>query len=397
LLSKGGYKVIALAQKKLGTTLSSSVLADMKFQGFLALVDEPAIGVERAIKSSIEAGIRPIILTGDHPETARYIAKKVGLRVEDDEIITPPILESLNNSSLVKVLGKAKIFARITPLDKINIVKKLQEMGYSVAVTGDGVNDAPALKEAQVGIAMGIKGTDISRDAADIVLSNDKYDTIISAIEYGRAIYDNIKNIITQLISTNFTEILLVFVTFIAGLPVPFVTLQILWMNLIIESFASLSMSFEKPSQSILKEKPRPSGVNSMRGAITYSIKLALVSFIFSLGVYLWGLNLSITKARTLVFCYIVFSELVFAFSIRSKKRIWQSPKSFIENHYLIYSALIAILFQLLIFINPMAKIFSITSLNASEWLALVILTISTFLIVEVIRYYGDQKEKHTR
>lgn len=392
LMSKDGYKVIALADKHLGS-LSSSVLSGMNFHGFFALIDEPSAGVEKAIKSSISAGIRPIIMTGDHPETARYIANKVGLKVSDDEILNAFEFERLSRTGLIRALGKVKVFARVTPQDKIKIVKMLQETGYSVAVTGDGVNDAPALKEAQVGIAMGIKGTDIARDSADIILSDDKFGTIIAAIEYGRTIYDNIKNIVTQLIATNFTEILLVFVTFVAGLPLPFVTLQILWMNLTIESFAALSMSFERPSRNVLKESSRPSGENSMKGAIKYSISLALISFVISLAIYLWGVNLSIAKARTLVFCYIVFSELVFALSIRSKKRIWQSPKSFVENRYLVYAAIIAVFLQLSIFYKPVANIFSIVPLSAMEWFVLGALVVITFLLAEFIRHSKDKKK----
>lgn len=391
LLSKEGYKVLAMANKQLGT-LKSSALSGMDFQGLFAFVDEPVRGVAEAMKSAIAAGIRPIMITGDHPETARYIGNKVGLNIKDGEVMTATELMTLKKTELIRALGQVKVFARVTPTDKIKIVQKLQELGYSVAMTGDGVNDAPALKEAEVGIAMGVKGTDIARESADIILSNDQYGTIISAIEYGRTIYDNIKNIVTELVSSNFNEILLVFAAFIFGLPLPFVTLQILWVNLIIESFAGLSFSFEKPSKHVLKEKPRSNNINSMRSSIVYSVYLALFSFSLSFLIYLWGLDFSVVVARTLVFTYIVLSELAFALSIRSKKRIWQSPMSFFENHYLICSVFLAIFLQGLLFLKPLAEIFSITTLNYNQWSVIIISVFITFFAAEIIRHLLDRR-----
>ncbi len=388
-LSGLGYKVIALAEKNIGK-LSSSILSGMKFCALLVMIDEPAEGVKEAIRKTISAGIRPIIITGDHPETAKFIANKLGLKVTDDEIISEKEFERLDRAELIRALGKVKVFARVTPSDKIKIVRVLQEMGYSVAVTGDGVNDAPALKEASVGIAMGIKGTDVARESSDIILSNDRYNTIVSAIEYGRTIYDNIRNIVTQLVSGNFTEIFLVIVAFIFGLPMPFVTLQILWINLIIESFAGLSFSFEKPSPNVLRSKPRISGSNSMSKSIIYASYLAASSFAVSLVLFLWGLNSSVSKARTLVFFFIVFSQLCFALSIRSKKRIWESPKSFIENKYLLISVIAAVLLQLSLLFEPVAQIFSITVPNFREWIVLSIAVIITFLFAEIIRSKHD-------
>lgn len=388
-LSSSGYKVIALAQKNI-SKVSSSILSNMKFSGLLAMIDEPAEGVKEALRKTISAGIRPIIITGDHPETAKFIANKLGLKVADDEIISDKEFERLNRAELIRALGKVKVFARVTPSDKIKIVRMLQEMGYSVAVTGDGVNDAPALKEASVGIAMGIKGTDVARESSDIVLSNDHYSTIVSAVEYGRTIYDNIKHIITQLISGNFTEIFLVIVALIFGLPMPFTTLQILWINLIVESFAGLSFSFEKPSIHILKSKPRVSGANSMKGSVIYASYLATSSFIISLMIFLWGLNSSVSKARTLVFFFIVFSQLAFALSIRSKKRIWQSPSSFIENKYLLIAVVSAVLLQLSLLFKPVAQIFGLTSPNINEWIVLIVAILIAFIFAEIIRHKHD-------
>lgn len=393
-LSSQGYKVIALAEKKVKSTMSDSV-SNLEFRGFFAIIDNPSIGIKEAMNKTLRAGVRTIIITGDHPETARFVANKIGFNCQDDEIITKKELETLNHFEIKEVLKKVKIFARVTPEDKINLVQILQNMGYSVAMTGDGVNDAPALKEAEVGIAMGIRGTDVAKESADIVLSDDKYSTIVSAIEYGRTIYDNIRNVVVQLISGGFNEIGLVFIAFVFALPVPFITIQILWINLVIESFAALSFSFEKPSRLVLGESPRPIGSNSLKGSMKYAASLAFASLIFGLIVYLWGLTYSVELARTMTFCFVVFTELSFSLSIRSRKRIWQDPKSFLENRYLIFAVITAVLLQSsLFFITPLAKVFELVSLNQTQIITLIGFTLISFISAEIIRFRFDKKKK---
>ena len=396
LYSKEGYKVIALADKHLGN-IHSSALSGMKFRGLFAMVDEPTTGIKEAIAKTMRAGIRTIIITGDHSETARFVANKVGLDVADDEIVVQSELENMSKAELLQTLAKVKIFARVTPEGKILIVKTLQDAGFSVAMTGDGVNDAPALREAQVGIAMGIKGTDVAKDSADIVLLDDKYNTIVSAIEYGRAIYDNIKNVIVQLFSGNLNEVFLVIMAFVFGLPVPFTTAQILWINLIIESFAALSFCFEKPSNQVLSEKPRTTAVNSLKKSVYYAITLAVISIILGFSLYLWGLNFSIAKARTLIFCFVVFTALVYSLSIRSNKRIWQSPKSFLANKYLLGAISLAAVLQISLFMPPMSQIFQLIPLTSGESVTLGILVIFAFLIAEVVRFFHDKRAKDQR
>ncbi|MFA4995806.1 MAG: cation-translocating P-type ATPase [Patescibacteria group bacterium] len=390
-MSKEGLKVIALSCKQINNN-GSNTLNGMDFVGLFALVDEPAEGISEAIKEAISAGIRPIMITGDHPETARFIAEKIGLSVSDEEIMTGKELETLSEASLKKHLQKVKVFARITPEDKINIVKLLQKIGYSVAVTGDGINDAPALKEAHVGIAMGIKGTDVAKDSADIILSDDKFGTIISAVEYGRAIYDNIRNAIIFLLSGNIDELFLIGFAFLFDLPIPLLTIQILWINMITDSLPAIALAFEKPSPTVLKERPRSIKTNSMARPILYSLYLALLLFIIGLILYMWELQFSVEKARTIVFTFSVYSELAFCFSIRSPERIWQNLRGFFTNRFLIVALIIPAVLQLVIFIKPLANAFSIVSLNIKEIIVLVFATILAFLFAEVTRYYFDKK-----
>jgi Ca2+-transporting ATPase len=391
-LSAFGYKVIALADKHL-SSLKSSALAGMTFKGFFALADEPSEGVKEAIALAIKAGIRPVILTGDHPETARFIAEKVGISIEDDEIIIGEMLEKKSDRELLEIIKKVKIFARIAPADKIRIVELFQRQGYCVAMTGDGINDAPALKKADVGIAMGQKGTDIAKDSADIVLLDDKYATILSAVEYGRTIYDNIKNIVVFLVSGNLVELFLVGVGFGFNLPLPITTIQILWINLITDSLPALALCFEKPEKEVLSQPPRSSKKNALKISMTYGLSLAVLSFTIGLGLYLYAIeNFSPIHARTVLFTYLVFMNLAFVVSIRSKKRIWQSPAAFFRNPYLWLSVLVVGLLQVVIFLPSLRHVFGIVALNSRDITILLTLVIISFLGAEIIRAVHDKR-----
>jgi len=391
-MSERGLKVIALAIKKIDEK-SFSTLRALKFVGLFGLVDEPSIGVKEAIEKTIEAGIRPIIITGDHPETARFVARKIGLNVKDDEIIIGTDFDRLNPKELKNVLGKVKIFARVTPENKIFIIERLEKVGFCVTVIGDGVNDAPAIKRASIGVAMGIKGTDVARESADVILSDDKYVTIISAIEYGRTVYDNIKNAIIFLLSGSFAEVYLVAFAFIFNLPLPLLTLQILWINMITESLPALALAFEEPSGKTIREKPRSAQARGMKTPIIYAIYLSLIGFIISLLLYLWGLGASIENARTLVFAFLVFSQLALVSSIRSPHRIWQSVRSFFANKYLIVAIIISLLLQGLTFIKPIDKIFGVSALSSQEIVVLLIAVLASFLFAELIRWHMDKKK----
>ena len=392
-MSERGLKVIALATKEIDKK-TFSTLHNLKFAGLFGLVDEPSVGVRESIEKTITAGIRPIMLTGDHPETARYVARKVGLDVKDDEIIVGTDFDKLSGKELKKTLEKVKIFARITPENKIFIVESLEKAGFCVAVTGDGVNDAPAIKRASIGIAMGIKGTDMARESADVVLSDDKYSTIVSAIEYGRTVYDNIKNAIIFLLSGSFSEVYLVGFAFIFDLPMPLLTLQILWVNMIIDSLPALALAFEEPSAKTIKEKPRSAEAKGMRKPILYATYLSLIGFFISLVLYLWGLGISIENARTLVFAFLVFSQLAFVFSIRSPHRIWQSVKSFFSNKFMLIAIAVAVLLQSLTFVRPIDKIFGVSALSEQEIIVLIIAVLASFFAAEVIRWQMDKTKK---
>lgn len=392
-MSADGLKVIAVAEKIIDKKSFSSV-SGLKFLGMLGFIDKPSEGIAEAIKKTTEAGIRPIIITGDHPETARYVAEKIGFSVADDEIISGSDFSGLNSKQLVKALQKVKIFARISPSDKIKIVESLENSGYVVTVTGDGVNDAPALKRASIGVAMGIRGTDVAKESADIILSDDRYGTIISAIEYGRAVYDNIKKSITFLLSGSFGELFLIGIAFVFDLPMPLVTIQILWINLVTDSLPALALAFEEPNRAILRQKPRSGQGKSMRGPIIYAVYLAVIVAMIGTLLFLWGLHYSVDKARTMVFNYVVFTEIFYVFSIRSPYRFWQKSLYFVKNRFLIVSIILVFILQGLISLKPLSKVFGITNLGSAEIGSIIAAIAISFVGAEFVRWKIDRSKK---
>ncbi len=377
---------------RLFQTSARNSKGEMDFIGLIALVDEPSVGVAEALKQTLAAGIRPIIITGDHLDTARYVADKVGLCSDCSEVIEGSKLDKLSEDELIKRLKRLKIIARATPENKMRVVKALKAMGLSVAVTGDGVNDAPALKEAAIGIAMGKRGTDVARDSADIILSDDKYTTIISAIAYGRAIYDNIRNAIVFLLSGNFNEIFLVVFAFLAGLPMPLLTVQILWINIVTDGLPALAFAFEKPAKSIMQEKPRPALASSMKGPILSAVFLSSVAFVLGLILYLWGLQDSIEKARTLVFFHTILTGLFFAFSLRARSCFWQKTKEFFANKFMLTSITISILLQVVIMFTPLRSVFDLVLMKADEVSVIVLFAIIAFIASEIAKWYRQKR-----
>lgn len=390
-LSSLGFRAIAVAEKKIKLN-GASDLKQMEFLAILAFADAPANGVGKALEETAKLGIRPVIITGDHPETAKYIAEKIGWDIASDEIVSGEEFEKLNDRELRSKLERVKIFARITPQDKLKIVELMEKVGYVVAVTGDGVNDAPALKAGTVGIAMGQRGTDVAREAADIILSDDNYSTIINAVTYGRVIYDNIKNAMTFLIAGNFAEIMLIAIATLLGLPSPLTALQILWINLITDSFPSIAISLEGPSYHRVYDKPRDSKKDSIKNSVKLSLYSGIILLLFCIILFIWGLYDSIAHARTLVFFAMGWSQMALALSIRSKKRIWQDAKKFFGSRSLNIGVTAALLVQFIALYPSIRHLFGLELLDLKEIAAIVITVLLVLLSSELLRFYRDKK-----
>lgn len=386
LMAGDGYRVLALGYRKISqiSDKRDEMEKDIVFIGIVGMMDPPANGVQESLELARKAGIKTIIITGDHKLTTLKVAKQISLKINNDEVLEGQDLVKLSKNELENMVDKIRIYARTSPVQKIKIVEALQNQGNLVAVTGDGINDSPALKKANVGIAMGQRGTDVARESADMILTDDRFPTIISAIEYGRSIYDNIKKFFTFVLSGNFDELALVFLAFIVGLPQPFITIQILWINLVTDSFPAIALAFEKPSKGIMRKKPKDPSEGIMKPVLKKALFLGILGFAFELILFLANYQEDIVKARTLVFTFCVFFQLFIVFSIRSEKPFWKT--NIFENTTLIWAVLLSAVLQIIVLYGPLQNAFQTTALNLVDWVLIVSGCLITFIIAEIAK-----------
>lgn len=326
-----------------------------EFLGFVGIYDPPRKEAKDAVAKAKAAGIQTIMVTGDNKLTAVAIAKEVGLIEENEDVIEGFELDNIKDEELEKIILRTRIFARTTPEHKLRLVEILKKMGYVVAVTGDGVNDALALKRADVGIAMGKKGTDVAKEASDIILLDDNYASLISAIHEGRTIYKNILKAITYLLSSNFSDIFFVFFAILLGLPLPLLPTQILWINLITDGLPAMALASDNKAYGILREKPRNPNepiLNLPRLTLIMTVGLTLTLGLLLTFYSLLQANYSETLSRTITFNLLIFSHIAVAFLIRGRTILR-------PNKFLIFAAILTIILQVIITTTPsLQKIF---------------------------------------
>ncbi len=345
-MAKKGYRVIAFGYKKhIGDTNNRKTLEqNIEFLGFVGIYDPPRIEAVEAIRNAKEAGIKTVMVTGDNELTALTIAKEVGLIEREEDVITGADLDKLTDEQLRKIILKISIFARTKPEDKLRLVKMYKQMGYIVGVTGDGVNDALALKRADVGIAMGETGTDVAKEASDIVLSDDNYSTLIRAVIEGRTIYRNILKSIIYLLSSNLSELSLIVMAALLKMPDPLLPTQILWINLVTDGLPALALASDNRESSILNEKPRDPKeaiLTPQRIAFILLVGLSLATVLILIFNFLLQGN-SQTYSKTIIFNLLIFSHLTLAFLVRGKA-------IFKFNKLLVLSAILTITLQFII------------------------------------------------
>jgi Ca2+-transporting ATPase len=382
-LADDGLRVLGFAYKKLGFKYSTnSVENDMIFVGLTAMMDPPRKETKNAIKLCKEAGIKVIMLTGDHPLTAKAIASQIGL---SGEVMIGEQLDKMNEEEFEDIVDETIIFARVSPQHKLKIVEALKKKKNIVAVTGDGVNDAPALKKADIGIAMGIKGTDVAKESSDMILLDDNFHSIVSAIEEGRRIYDNIKKFIRFLISANFDEMFFVAATMFLGLPLPFLPTQILWINLITDGLPALSLGADPKEKDIMLRKPRNPKEAIMHSSFPFIIIAGVLAFIITFYIFLTELPNGLEKARTMAFTTTIFFEMFFVFNCRSEKRSAFKINP-LTNKKLIASVLLSVLLQIIIIYVPFFQImFKTVPLNISDWLKVLLFSsLGLFVLPEI-------------
>jgi Ca2+-transporting ATPase len=386
-MANDALRVLAVGYKN----ISSSNLNEKEtengliFLGLIGMIDPPREGVKEAVQTCKSAGIKTVMITGDHIATAKAIAKELKILTAGDKAITGEELDRISDKELVANIKSYSVFARVTPEHKVRIVKAWQKTGAVVAMTGDGVNDSPALKNADIGIAMGKGGTDVAKNASDMVLIDDNFATIVEAVRQGRNIYDNIRKSIHFLIATNIGEIVTIFLGLLMGMETPLIAIQLLWVNLVTDSFPAIALGLEKEESGIMNKKPRTRNeglfANGLWNKIIFEGIMigCLTLFAFSIGTKLYGLEVG----RTMAFVAIGLLELVHSFNIKSEESIFKT--GFFENKYLIGSLIFGTLLQAVVVILPaFAKIFSLTTLTITQWGYTIIISIIPIFVMEL-------------
>ncbi|HLV08728.1 MAG TPA: cation-transporting P-type ATPase, partial [Halanaerobiales bacterium] len=396
LLAGEALRVLAIAYKKVKNRKRETSIAseekELILLGLIGMMDPPRKEAYEAVKKCYTAGIRPVMITGDHKLTATVIASKLGIIKRNEYVLTGNDLRKMDNEELRKRVKDVKVFARITPEDKLRIVKSLKKNGDIVAMTGDGVNDAPAIKEADIGIAMGQKGTDVTKEASSLILADDNFATIVKAIEEGRKIYNNIRKFIRYLLSCNTGELLTIFIGILMGLPLPLLPIQILWVNLVTDGLPALALGMDKDSEEVMNKPPRsPRESIFAQGMIAHIICQGTLIGISTTIAYLlaiYKLNCDLNTARTMAFTTLVFSQMVFVFSCRSENNcLWEIP--LFSNIYLVIAVLLSVIMQFAVIYIPFLQyFFKTTILSKENWLIIMILSISSTLIIDLIKKF---------
>lgn len=385
-LAKQGYRVLALATKsyKAEKVVREEVEKDMVFVGIAALLDKPKKEVARTFSALKKAGIKPVIITGDHPYTALAIAQSLGLKTSEKSILTGEDLEELSDNELLDVIPKVNVYARISPTQKYRLVEVFKRLGMRVAVSGDGVNDAPALKKADVGVVMGRKGTDVSKEAADLIIMDDNIETVMPAIAEARTLYDNIEKFFTFLLSGNFEELLIIAAALVLGLPRPFTTIQILWVNFITDAFPAFALAYDPPEKDVLNTQPRDLSSKMIRPILLYALFLGFISLVGE-SILFTSYLYDETLARTMVFTGAVLFELFIVFSIRTRGPFW---RGLFSNWYLIAAFVGSFVLQLLvIYFPPFAVVMGTTPLGVGNWLAIAGFISVSLVVVETVKW----------
>jgi len=390
-LTSRGLRVIAVAYKNTEIEkIRNKDINNLTFVGFIGLKDPLRKDTKKAIEICKKAGIRTIIVTGDHVLTACAVAKELGLETGEENVITGKNLDKLSDKEFQERIDKICIYARVEPKHKLRIISAWQDKKKVVAMTGDGINDAPALKKADIGIALG-SGTDVAIEVSDLVLLNDNFSVIVSAVEQGRAILDNIRKVITYLLSDTFTEIILVSVTLFAGFPLPISAVQILWVNLIEDGFPSIALAFEPKEKGLMNQKPDghdiPLLTREMKMIIFF---IGIITDLILLGIFfwLWNNNHDITYVRTMIFAALSIDSIFYVFCCKSlRKNLWHI--NIFSNKYLIIAWLISF-FALFaaIYLPIFNTLLKTIPLGFYDWMFLIGLGLIELGLIETVKHY---------
>ena len=389
-MASKALRVLAIAYKymdELPSDISAASIEDnLTFVGMVGMIDSPREEARLAVDQCRRAGIKPVMITGDHALTASAIATQLGIMTTGDRVLTGAEVERLTDDELREQCGSVAVFARVAPEHKVRIVKAFQQRGNVVAMTGDGVNDAPALKLADIGVAMGITGTDVAKEAADVVLVDDNFATIVTSVREGRRIFDNLMKSIQFMVSTNLGEIILLFVAVLCNFDMPLLPIQLLFINLVGDSLPSLALSVDHAAKDIMERPP----VKPHQGIFTraFTTRVVLQSLIIgaaSLGAYMIGMEHSIETARTMTFAVMIFSQFTMIFSIRAGRQ-WFTHRFFTNRWLWLTIALVTTLTLLVMLVPAMQTLFKLTALSAPQWGMVIGFSIGVLLVSELLK-----------
>jgi Ca2+-transporting ATPase len=386
-MASEALRILGIAEKS--GAQASDAERDMTFLGLVGMIDPPRPEAKPAIQICRLAGIRPVMITGDHPLTARAVATELGILV-GGKVVTGPDLNATSDEDFERDVNDVEVYARVSPAHKLKVVTALQKRGHVVAMTGDGVNDAPALKKADIGIAMGITGTDVTKEAAAMTLIDDNFASIVAAVEEGRAIFGNIKKYLMYLLSSNIGEICVMAGATLAGLPLPLSAVQILYVNLATDGLPALALAVDPPEPDLMERPPRDrrTGIFT-RPVVTLMVVGGLWSALVNLGIFIWALrspDRSLTEAMTMTFVSLVVIQFVKAYNFRSDRHsVLRKP---FANKWL-NAAIVweLVLLGLILYVPFLAKPFGNFSLSMVDWLAILGVALTISPILEITKW----------
>lgn len=386
-MTSTALRVLAVAYKEIDKN-GRNYESNMIFAGFIGMLDPPRDEAEQAVRECRKAGIKVVMITGDHALTAKAIAQKTGIYSDGEMIVSGEQLEEMSKAELNEKLDKISVFARVSPEHKLKIVDAYKRKGKIVAMTGDGVNDAPALKAADIGCAMGKSGTDVAKGASDMIITDDNFSTIVSAVREGRVIYNNIRKAVHFLLSSNIGEILTIFTAMLFGWSTPLLPIHLLWVNLITDSLPAIALGLDRPEEDVMETNPVAPDRSLFSGGLGYRIAYegfmigALALIAFGIGHKHYDVNELHGISRTMAFAVLSISQLIHAFNMRTDKSIFKVH--ILSNKYLCLALIIGMAMQVsVIMFPPLSNIFMVTQLNLRQWFIVIMLSFVPILFVE--------------
>jgi Ca2+-transporting ATPase len=392
-MAEAALRVLGVAYKRLPENTLEAADSDMVFLGLVGMIDPPREEAKDAVRLCEQAGIKSVMITGDHKLTAVAIAKELGL-LKGGIALSGEEMDRISDEEFERIVERVEVYARVSPAHKLRVVEALAKKGHVVAMTGDGVNDAPALKKADIGVAMGITGTGVSKEAADMVLTDDNFASIVAAVEEGRGIFDNIKKYLMYLLSSNLGEVLLMAVAILfgplIGLPygaIPLIAIQILFVNLVTDGLPAIALSVDPPAPDIMQRKPRPRGQGVFTMPVVVLIMVGGVwSCLVNLGIFKWALDAGKTmiEAQCLCFLTLIMIQFFKAYNFRSERHS-VFKLGFFRNKWLNLAVGSQILLMLVIIYVPVFQdVFHTYPLDSFDWLVSLLLSLSIFPVLEL-------------